>query len=36
MPLNNNEMMTIHGVVLCLLGDTPGSNFLGGCRTVTP
>lgn len=24
--------MTIHGAVLCLLGDTPGSNFLGGFK----
>ena len=24
--------MTIHDAVLCLLGDTPGSNFLGGFK----
>ena len=25
-------IVTIHGAVLCLLGDTPGSNFLGGFK----
>lgn len=28
----NCEQQTIHGAVICLLGDTPGSNFIGGFK----
>jgi len=28
----NGEMQCIYGAVICLLGDTPGSNFVGGFK----
>lgn len=41
-----DETITVHGAALCMLGDTPASNFIGGfkesvafafrkCRQVT-
>lgn len=27
-----DEIMTVHGVTLCMLGDTPASNFVGGFK----
>ena len=26
------RMVKLHGAVICLLGDTPGSNFIGGFK----
>ena len=27
-----NEAITVHGAALCMLGDTPASNFIGGFK----
>jgi hypothetical protein len=26
-----DERVTVHGAVLCMIGDTPANNFIGGC-----